>query len=156
MMNPSTGTTTGRKPHFTLAASLAAASLSLTGCYSAAEEDWDAIAVGEDGVVGSVELRSFLLVAEDEGRPGRLLGTLNNESAEPVDITITDDDDEVRITVPADSQYPLDTNEVIFETVDDAPGARTSITATTPDGTEALSIPVVDGTLERYEPYLPN
>ena len=123
------------------------ASLGLTGCYSAAEEDWDAIAVGEDGVVGSIELRSFLLVATEEGQPGRLLGTLNNESAEPVEVTISDDDDDVSITVPAEGQFPFDTNEVIFDTVGDAPGALTPITATTGEGTEELSIPVVDGTL---------
>lgn len=131
-------------------------SLSLTGCYEAAEEDWDAIAVGEDSVVGSIELRSFLLVASEEGQPGRLLGTLNNESDQPVEVVISDDDDETIITVPAESQFPLDTNEVIFETVGDAPGALTSITAATAEETVDLQIPVRDGTLERYEPYLPD
>ncbi|WP_434995211.1 hypothetical protein [Arthrobacter sp. Ld5] len=130
--------------------------LGLTGCSSSAEEDWDAIASGEDGVVGSVELRSVLLVASEEGQPGRLLGTFNNESGETIDVTISDDDEEATITVPAEGQFPLDTNEVIFDTVGDAPGALTTVTAATADETTDLQIPVMDGTLERYEPYLPD
>ncbi len=158
MLKTSASTEGTRKRRITaITASLTfMASLSLTGCYEAAEEDWDAIAVGEDGVVGSVELRSFLLVASEEGQPGRLLGTLNNESDQPIDVIISDADDETTITVPAESQFPLDTNEVIFETVDDAPGALTAITATTAEETTDLRIPVRDGTLERYEPYLPD
>lgn len=138
-----------------VAAVAVAVALSLNGCWSNTEDDWDAIAVGEDGVAGSVELRSFLLVAVAEGEPGRLLGTFNNTSDVPVDITITDGDDTVTVTVPAEGQYPLDTNEVVFETVDGAPGSLTPITATTDEETTELSIPVRDGTLERYEPYLP-
>lgn len=127
----------------------------LVGCSTGAEEDRDAVAVGEDAVVGSVELRSFLLVASEEGGPGRLLGTLNNESNEAVEVTISDTDDEVTVTVPAESQFPFDTNETVFQTVGDAPGALTTITAATAEETTDLSIPVMDGTLEQYEPYLP-
>lgn len=138
-----------------LAASLLVTSTALSGCYGAAEEDWDGIAVGEDGVVGTVELRSILIVGSEEGAPGRLLGTLENEADEPVEVTISDTDDEVTVTVPANDQYPLDTNEVIFDTVDETPGGLTTILFTTEDDAADLESPVRDGTLEQYAPYLP-
>lgn len=126
-----------------------------TGCSGPAEEDRHAIAVGEDGSVGSVKILSVLLVSADEGEPARLLGTLENETDEPLEVTISDDDDSVVVSVPANAQYPFDTNEAIFETAGDAPGANTTITAEADGETAELVVPIVDGTLERYRPYLP-
>lgn len=106
-------------------------------------------------MVGTVELRSILIVGSEEGAPGRLLGTLDNEADEPVEVTISDADDEVTVTVPANDQYPLDTNEVVFDTVDETPGGLTTILFTTDDDAADLESPVRDGTLEQYAPYLP-
>lgn len=132
------------------------AMLSLAGCGGTEEEDLDAIANGEDGQVGVVQLRSMLLVAAGEGQPGRLLGTLVNESSAPVEVTISDPDDQVTVTVPADGQYPLDTNEQILDTVQDRPGALTALSLTTPADSTELKVPVMDGTLDPYKPYLPD
>jgi hypothetical protein len=129
--------------------------LTVTGC-SAPEETRDAIANGEDGQVGVVKLRSMLLVSADEGEPGRLLGTLENESSAPVEVMISDPDDQVVVTVPADGQYPLDTNKEIFATVEEPPGALTEITLSTPSESTTLDVPVLDGTLDQYKPYLPD
>lgn len=126
-----------------------------TGCSGPAEEDRDAIAVGEDGSVGSVKLLSVLLVSAEEGGPARLLGTLENETNQPLEVAFSDDDDNVVVTVAADGQYPFDTNEAIFETAGDAPGANTTITVEADGETTELVVPVVDGTLEQYRPYLP-
>ncbi|MHA7144952.1 hypothetical protein ACX80U_09575 [Arthrobacter sp. TmT3-37] len=115
----------------------------------------DAIAVGEDGSVGQVKLLSVLLVSEDEGEPARLLGTLDNETDEPLEVTLSDEDDSVTVTVAANDQYPFDTNEAVFDTAGDAPGANTTITVEADGETTELTIPVLDGTLERYQPYLP-
>lgn len=130
------------------------AALAMTGC-SAPEETRDAIATGEDGQVGVVELRSMLVVSAAEGEPGRLLGTLDNESSAAVEVMISDADDQVAVTVPANGQYPLDTNEEILGTVEEPPGALTEITLTTPSESTTLDVPVLDGTLDQYEPYLP-
>ncbi|TKV26134.1 hypothetical protein FDK12_14330 [Arthrobacter sp. NamB2] len=139
----------------TALATLAVLATALVSCSAPAEEDQDAIAVGEDGSVGSVKLLSFLVVASGEGEPGRLLGTLDNESDQSLEVTISDSDEEVVVTVPANDQYPLDTNEAIFSTTGDAPGANTTITAATSEDETELVIPVRDGTLEQYRPYLP-
>lgn len=131
------------------------AALSITGC-SAPEETRDAIATGEDGQVGAVKLRSMLVVSAEEGSAGRLLGTLDNESSAAVEVVIGDPDDRVTVTVPADGQYPLDTNEEILSTVEDPPGALTQLTLATPSESTTLDVPVLDGTLDQYEAYLPD
>ncbi|WP_235498717.1 hypothetical protein [Arthrobacter sp. Leaf234] len=128
--------------------------LTVTGC-SGPEESMDAIANGEDGQVGVVELRSMLLVSAEEGEPGRLLGTLVNDTSAPVEVMISDPDDQIAVTVPADGQYPLDTNEQIFSSVEEPPGALTEISLSTPAESTTLNIPVLDGTLDPYKPYLP-
>jgi len=139
------------------------ACLTVTGC-GAPEETRDAIANGEDGQVGVVKLRSMLLVSADQGEPGRLLGTLVNESSAPVEVMISDPDDQVVVAVPADGQYPLDTNERILTTVEEPSGALTEITVATPNESTTLKVPVLDGkicsrtyygNLEPYRPYLP-
>ncbi|WP_146070787.1 hypothetical protein [Arthrobacter sp. B1805] len=102
-----------------------------------------------------MELLSVLLVSAGEGEPARLLGTLMNETDQPLEITLSDKDDNVIVTVAGNGQYPFDTNEAIFETAGDAPGANTTITVEADGETTDLVVPVVDGTLERYRPYLP-
>lgn len=73
----------------------------------------------------------------------------------PVEITIADEDESFTLVIPAEEEFPLDRKEVIFETVGDRPGALTPIPATAEEETLELSIPVRDGTLECYVPYLP-
>ncbi|MHA7240430.1 hypothetical protein [Arthrobacter sp. TMS1-12-1] len=131
------------------------ATLAMTGC-SGPEESMDAIANGEDGQVGVVKLRSMLIVSADEGEPGRLLGTLDNESSAAVEVVISDSDDQVAVTVPPDGQYPLDTNEQLLGTVGEPPGSLTQITLATPSESTTLDVPVLDGTLDQFEPYLPD
>jgi hypothetical protein len=102
-----------------------------------------------------VELRSVLLVTDAEGEPARLLGTIENTGGQPVDVTISDADEETVLTVEAEGSVPLDTVETLLRTAGDAPGARTTLTAGTTEGDVDLLVPVVDGTLDPYRPYLP-
>lgn len=59
------------------------------------------------------------------------------------------------MTVPAQGSVGLDTLETLLQSAGDAPGARTSLTATTNAGDVELLVSVVDGTLGPYKPYLP-
>lgn len=145
-------------PSRTLGWTLASAALlltALTSCSSPGDQNNGAIAVGENGSVGSVDLLSVLLVSSAEGEPARLLGTLDNESDQSVEVTISDADDEVVIAVDPGEQFSLLHNETIFETVGDAPGANTTVTAESGGETIELLVPVLDGTLEQYRPYVP-
>lgn len=128
----------------------------VTACSSPESVDQDVSAVGENGSVGNIDLLSIVLVASAEGEPGRLLGTLENESTQSVEVIISDEDDSAVITVPAGDEYRFSDNEILFDTVADAPGATTTITAATAAGSTELLVPIHDGTLERFRPYLPN
>ncbi|RJT75099.1 hypothetical protein D6T63_18080 [Arthrobacter cheniae] len=127
----------------------------LTGCATGGEDNWNSTAVGDDKSIGELDLRSVLLVTRDEGDPARLLGTFENNGDQPLEVTITDDDEDITVTVPAQGSATLDTLETLLQTAGDAPGARTSLTATTDAGDVELLVPVVDGTLDPYQPYLP-
>ncbi|MDQ0735013.1 hypothetical protein [Arthrobacter agilis] len=136
-------------------AALVGTALLLTGCASGGEDHWNSTAVGDDKSIGAVELRSVLLVTDAEGEPARLLGTIENTGGQPVDVTISDADEETVLTVEAEGSVPLDTVETLLRTAGDAPGARTTLTAETTEGDVDLLVPVVDGTLDPYRPYLP-
>ncbi len=130
--------------------------IALTSCSSPAEENLNAIATGVDGEVGEVEVRSLLVVASEEGQPARFLGTLVNPGGEAVDVVLADDDDSVTVSVPAEGQTPFDTIETVLASADGRPGSRVPITIEVMGESEELSVPVLDGTLEQYEPYLPD
>ncbi|MBG6225288.1 hypothetical protein IWX63_001860 [Arthrobacter sp. CAN_A2] len=137
------------------AAILVAGLIALTGCATGGEDNWNSTAVGDDKSVGALDLRSVLLVAAEDGGPARLLGTLENNTDQPIEVTISDEDEETTLTVPGDGSIGLDTDETLLQSAGDAPGARTTLTATTDEGDVELLVPVVDGTLDPYEPYLP-
>lgn len=153
-MRPTTAIPRSLCAVFTLTALTALTAL--TSCSSPAEENWNAIATGVDGEVGGVEVRSLLLVASEEGQPARFLGTLVNPGNESVDVVLADGDDSVTVSVPAEGQTPFDTTETVLPSADGRPGSRVPITIEVMGEDEELSVPVLDGTLEQYEPYLPD
>ncbi|BBE24602.1 hypothetical protein MN0502_34850 (plasmid) [Arthrobacter sp. MN05-02] len=104
----------------------------------------------------ALDLRSVLLVTDEEDSPARLLGTFENNGDQPVEVRISDEDEDVTVMVPAQGSVGLDTVETLLRTAGDAPGARTTLTATTDAGDVDLLVPVVDGTLDPYKPYLPD
>lgn len=144
-------TRAARGAHVVVALSI----LIVTGCATGGEDSWNSTAVGDDESIGSVDLRSVLLVTSDQGEPARMLGTLENNSDESVDLMIRDADEDITVSIPAQGSIPLDTTEILLRTAGDAPGARTTLTATTSEGDVELVVPVVDGTLNPYQPYLP-
>ncbi|MCU1632351.1 MAG: hypothetical protein JWM61_1003 [Micrococcaceae bacterium] len=127
----------------------------LSGCATGGGDNWNSTAVGDDESVGRVDLRSVLLVTSGEEQPARVLGTLENDGDQPIDITISDSDEDTTLTIPAQGRVGLDTVETVLRTAGDAPGARTTLTASTSEGDVSLLVPVVDGTLDPYRPYLP-
>ncbi|MHA7220326.1 hypothetical protein ACX80L_15740 [Arthrobacter sp. MDT1-48-3] len=138
-----------------LVASLGTGMVLITGCVAGGEDNWNSTAVGDDKSVGELDLRSVLLVTDNEDAPARLLGTFENNGDQDVDVVISDGDEDVTVTVTAQGSVGLDTVQTLLQTAGDAPGARTSLTATTDAGDVELLVPVVDGTLDPYKPYLP-
>jgi hypothetical protein len=127
----------------------------VAGCATGGQDNWNSTAVGDDKSVGALNLRSVLLVTDEEDSPARLLGTFENNGDQAVEVRISDQDEDVTVMVPAQGSVGLDTVETLLRTAGDAPGARTTLTATTDAGHVDLLVPVVDGTLDPYKPYLP-
>lgn len=128
----------------------------LPGCSGPPEEDRYAIANGANTDVGDVQIRSLLIVSAAEGERGRLLGSLFNTSKEPVEVTIADEDDSVRVTVDGQSDVGLDTNPVFFSSVSEIPGSRVQVTISAGSHSRNLDVPVMDGTLPAYRSYVPS
>lgn len=139
-----------------LVTSLGTSLVLMTGCATGGEDNWNSTAVGDDKSVGDLNLRSVLLVTDREDSPARILGTFENNGDTDMDVVLSDDDEDVTVTVPAQGSVGLDTLETLLRTAGDAPGARTSLTATTDAGDVELLVPVVDGTFDPYKPYLPD
>lgn len=133
----------------------AAVLLFALGCSNQPEEDTYAVATGVNADVGTIQVRSLLIVSAAESVPGRLLGSLFNFSQEPVEVTITDQDDDVAITVEGGATHQLDSNPAILTSVSDIPGSRVPLTVKAGTDTAELQVPVLDGTLDQYPPYLP-
>ncbi|WP_146031889.1 hypothetical protein [Arthrobacter sp. AFG7.2] len=138
------------------ALSTALSILFLAACSGAPDEDMYAIANGVDAEVGGIEVRSLLIVSAAESEPGRLLGTLFNRSQEAVEVSLSDADDKVAVVVEGNTNHGFDTNPAILDSVGDIPGSRVTVTISAGAETEELQVPVLDGTLEAYRPYLPS
>lgn len=130
--------------------------LFLAACSGAPEEDTYAIANGVNADVDGIEIRSLLIVSAAKSQPGRLLGTLFNQSQESVEVSISDADDKVAVVVEGDTSLGFDTNPAILNSVGDIPGSRVTVTFSAGSETQELRVPVLDGTLEAYRPYLPS
>jgi hypothetical protein len=118
-------------------------------------EDLEAVAVGVDGDVGQVEVRSLLIVSTAQSEPGRLLGTLSNTAGTEAQITMADNDEDLPLTIPPNGDITFDTEETLLESVAEPPGARVPVTVSSGGESAELLVPVVDGTLEQYRQYVP-
>ncbi len=127
----------------------------LAGCYVRDDPGIEVVAAGAEAEVGPIEIAGMVLVSRDEGKPGRLLGTLFNNSDADVEVTLADEDDEVTVTVEASGDLGFDTNPHTFETVAQIPGSLVPVTVTAGEESTEVQVPVMNGSLERYRPYLP-
>src|SRR4051794_34373411 len=128
------------------------------------EQDYNS----SDGVsvhVGDIKALNFLIASEAKGKPGALLGALDNTGNDDQVVTITLGSDDQTVNVPAGQTVLLDApggnsdeNEtIVFESVPEPPGAVVTITvATKGAGSASLDVPVVDGTLPEYADSLPS
>jgi hypothetical protein len=132
-----------------------AMAFSLSSCAETDVEETDPVANGVNADIGPVQVRSLLIVTAAEGQPGRLLGTLSNTAEEPTEVTITDANSEVTVTVDGGTDYGFDTNAHQLPTVTEPPGSRVPVTVTVRSESTELLVPVFDGTLEPYRQYLP-
>ena len=150
----------------TLAAPLLAAlALVLAGCTYTTPMDTQRSMVPGDGLnftLGrdQVTVASLLIVGTEEGGRGALVARVVNDGEEPVSVTITGAGLDEDVDVPAGRTADIGgvdqgSQQVAIASVPQAPGYLVPLTFSLGDGTSRqVDAPVLDGTFERYRPYL--
>ncbi|WP_425256449.1 MULTISPECIES: hypothetical protein [unclassified Pseudarthrobacter] len=144
-------------------AALGISLLSVAGCGYINPQQTTHQYSSSDGIradVGPLQLRNILIVSTGGDEPGRVIGAVYNSSSEDVKLTITGaEGSETQIPVPAKSHTLLNesADEAILDTTGDIPGSLVDVKVVE-DATnveQTVRVPVVDGTLPEYQPYLP-
>ncbi|WP_136518457.1 MULTISPECIES: hypothetical protein [Cellulomonas] len=153
----------------TAAAALALASAAaLAGCSATNQITTIDDYPPSDGVaitVDEVRALNLLVLAEEEGGPGILVGALANNSGEDTSVTLAVEGAQaVNVDVPSSGTVLMgaagapgryQTVEVPVAQVSAIPGGLTTLTVSTPAGGSAeVQVPVMDGTLAEYAPLL--
>jgi hypothetical protein len=111
----------------------------------------------DDGMI----VTQLLVVTRDQGDPGSVIARIINETSDRQQVTFTADGLDQTVTVPAGETLALggvtDGSEVmIIDSMPEAPGLVIDMSVGLQGGTtQQLQVPVLDGTLEEYRPYLP-
>ncbi|UTT68769.1 hypothetical protein NMQ03_16300 [Arthrobacter sp. DNA4] len=129
--------------------------LGVSGCYNSGVQNYKSVAPGANLDLAGLELRSISVVAAAKEQPGRLLGMIFNPTSEDIRLVIRDRDNRMDLIVPANGQIGFDTSEHILQSTENPPGARTDLTLQAKGKSEVMDVPVLDGTLSQYAPYVP-
>ncbi|SDI42140.1 hypothetical protein SAMN04488693_11112 [Arthrobacter subterraneus] len=143
------------------AGSAVLALLGATGCSATSLQATTLQYSASDGIVeqvGPVLLRNILIITSDEGEPGRLLGTMFNESDSPVQVTIDGENESSQITIEANDKYVFEDevdDDGTLQGISEIPGALVDLDFTVNSESQTFRVPVLDGTLEEYREYVP-
>ncbi len=154
---------TSVRRRFALAGVVALVSAGLAGCSATNEITTQLDYAASDGVratIGDVTAENLLVITAGEGELGALQGAFTNRGSADVDVTLTTEDNTELASVPvaAGSTVLLGgtRGELVTFTTPVAPGAVLPVTLTTGSaGSEAVSVPVLDGTLSEYTALVP-
>lgn len=141
---------------------LAAAMLSATGCGYIYKQPTTINYAPSDGVktdVKDVHLRNIMLIAENKDSDGRVLGTIVNNGSDEATVKFAFTSGTKSVTVPAGKTVRLEDNahKFIVSPAGEDPGKLLSDTKiSVGSDTSTINIPVLDGTLDEYQEYLPN
>ncbi len=137
--------------------------LSVTGCGYINPQQTSAQYSASDGTstdVGALELRNFIIIADGEDKPGRVIGAVYNTSSKDVVLTIKGAAGSQAEVPVKQNSYTLindSTAPAILSTAGAKPGSLAEVTVSE-DGTSKdamFKVPVLDGTIVDYKTYLP-
>lgn len=137
--------------------------LSVTGCGYINPQQTSEQYSASDGTrtdLGALQLRNFIIVADGENKPGRVIGAVYNTSSKDVVLTIKGTSgSQAEVPVKKKSYTLLNdsTAPAILSTVGAKPGSVAQV-AISEDGTSQnamFKVPVMDGTIVDYKKYLP-
>lgn len=150
------------------AAATACAALLLSGCTFTNPQTTQASYAPGDGedikaLGAGIVVSALMVVAADEGEPGRLVARVANDSPEDLRISFTGEGVDEVVSAPAQDTLvvgePEDEEavEIIIDAVPVAPGLLLPMTLAVEGGNSVdVQVPVLDGTLSEYEAYLPS
>ncbi|WGW12544.1 hypothetical protein LWF01_01900 [Saxibacter everestensis] len=116
---------------------------------------------GGDGIsldVGELELRNIMLVGKEVGSPANLLLVAVNDSSIEQSLSIEISGQDLSFDVPAESQLEVNPDadeEAQVDQLEAGPGALQDASFTSGSDTKDERIPVFNGALSQYAPYLP-
>ncbi|MFC8192467.1 hypothetical protein ACFUMH_12500 [Cellulomonas sp. NPDC057328] len=166
-VRPTTRSATPSRPRRLAVLAVASAAL-LAGCSATNQITTVDDYPPSDGVaitVDEVRALNLLVLAEEEGGAGLLVGALTNNSGEDTTVTLAVDGAEpVEVDVPSSGTVLLGGEgsvgrygaaDVRVASVATVPGGLTDVTVSTPaGGSSVVQVPVLDGTLPEYAPLL--
>jgi hypothetical protein len=135
--------------------------LGATGCSAVNDQATTMVYSPSDGIienVGALEMRNILVVSNGDGAPGRLMGTVLNDSTEPVNLELSVGGSTLTWNIPAGEKVVYDDApqaEVLVESVNVLPGTGIRAEATAGSESATLNLPVQDGQVDYYRDYLP-
>lgn len=153
-----------RAPGSALALAAAALAAALAGCtftnpqvttWPYQPADGEVVELSHGVVVSSLHV-----ITREEGEPGVLLARVTNGSRESQQVAFAAENLDEVFTIPANETLEIggvepDSTLVVIDPVTEAPGLLLPMVVSVEDGTtEEVSVPVMDGTFEYYEPYL--
>ena len=137
--------------------------LSVTGCGYINPQQTSEQYSASDGTrtdLGALELRNFIIIADGDDTPGRVIGAVYNTSSKDVVLTIKGaEGSQAEVPVKQKSYTMLNdsTAPAILSTAGAKPGSLAEVTISE-DGTSQnamFKVPVLDGTIADYKAYLP-
>lgn len=145
-----------------LIALIIVAALALAGC--APNTTMRSYAAGDGAradLANQVRAENVLIVSEGEGSPGTLVGSFVNEWSQDTEVSLTVDGqgESITITLPGSATVILspDHESIVLPSIPVPPGGVLSVQlSTTESGSVTLPIPVLDGTIDPYQDYVPD
>lgn len=151
------------RSRLTAAVALGAGVATLSGCSFANPIQTLEPYAPSDGVrvevTDGVFVENLLVVAEDEGEPGRVLGAVNNATGEQVQVTVTfaDTGESVSASTEPDGFFNFTDEEFVIQQTPAPPGGTaTAEVSTATAGAVTVEVPVLDDTHEHYEDFVPS
>lgn len=148
---------------------IAGALLAMTGCTYTNNPATTLVYAASDGqklnLAGEndaelIQLRNIMVISAEEGTPGRVLGTILNQTEDDATVTLAFPSETLTVEVPAGKEVRLEdeANALTLTKTDVAPGLTirdVEVTSTVTGEPGTFNVPVLNGDLEEYAEYLP-
>lgn len=140
--------------------------LTATGCGYIYKQPTTIIYSASDGQMANlgnedVQLRNIMVISSGEDETGRLLGTILNQAEEDATVTLAFPTETVTVDVEANSEVRLEDEDqaTTLSQTGANPGMTlmdVEVTSNVTTEPTTFNVPVLDGSLDEYAPYLPN